>query len=83
MEQILLLFIKWYSSHKSVSKFTPKMFYDIDPWCNIHNTSFYYLFTNWALKARVFHYTKLDKSARVKPSILQGPFESYVEREVL
>jgi hypothetical protein len=31
MPQILLMFIKWSSLHKSVSKFTPKMFYEIDP----------------------------------------------------
>ncbi len=26
------MFIKWSSLHKSVSKFTPKKFYEIDPW---------------------------------------------------
>ncbi len=35
MPQILLMFIKWSSLHKSVSKFTPKKFYEIDPWLAI------------------------------------------------
>jgi hypothetical protein len=31
MQQIYLIFIKWYSLQKRVSKFTPKKFYEIDP----------------------------------------------------
>ncbi len=32
MQQILLMFIKWSSLQKSLSKFMPKYFYEIDPW---------------------------------------------------
>ncbi len=36
--QILLKFIKWSSLQKSVSKFTPKQFYEIDPLSESHKT---------------------------------------------
>jgi hypothetical protein len=32
MQQIILMFMKWSSLQKSVSIFTPKLFYEIDPW---------------------------------------------------
>jgi hypothetical protein len=33
MQQILLMLVKWSSLHKSVSKFTQKKFYEVDPRC--------------------------------------------------
>ncbi len=32
MQQILLMVIKWSNLQKSLSKFTPKKFYEIDSW---------------------------------------------------
>ena len=31
MNQILLILVKWSNLQKGVSKFTPKLFYEIDP----------------------------------------------------
>ena len=36
MQKMLLVFIKWSSLQKSVSSFTPKYFYEIDPWLSSH-----------------------------------------------
>jgi hypothetical protein len=38
MESILLMFIKWSSLQKSVSKFTLKEFYEIDRWSMYRKT---------------------------------------------
>jgi hypothetical protein len=38
MLQIWLVFIKWSSLQKSVSNFTPKYFYEIDPWFQCSKT---------------------------------------------
>jgi hypothetical protein len=54
MQQILLMFIKWSNLQKSVSKFTPKLLYEIDPGLG-----------SWPYPQEIFHYGK-NKLLRIE-----------------
>ncbi len=66
---------------KSVSKFTPKMFYKIDPWVRIQNTSFFALLKNGSNKLECLSLKNVWPTV-MKHSSLLGQLVSYDENEV-
>ncbi len=55
---------------------------EFDPRDVFHNTSFSFIFYEWAQQAKVLLYTWLERLVRVEHSNLKGQFVSYGENKV-